>query len=142
MAETLRLALGGRAPEPTAGVLSLLDEHLGRLGPRARAALEAAAVIGREFTPEAVAELCELSADETRAALDEATTVGVVHRQGERSSFAHMLLRDRLYDAIAPSRCASLHWRAGERLDLGGGNPALAAHHLCAGVSAGDEGVP
>ncbi len=138
--ETLRLAHGGRAPEPTAGVLSLLDEHLGRLGPRARSVLEAAAVIGREFTPEAASDLCELSADDARAALDEATAAGVVHRRGERLSFSHILLRDRLYDALSPSRCAALHWRAGERLDLGGGDAALAAHHLCAGISAGDEG--
>ncbi|HVJ15465.1 MAG TPA: AAA family ATPase, partial [Polyangiaceae bacterium] len=100
VSEILRLAQDGRAPEPTAGVLSLLDEHLTRLRPETRRALEAASVIGREFTPEALCELCSLSADDVQALLAEATTASVVHKRGERLSFSHMLLRDRLYDAI------------------------------------------
>ncbi len=131
--ETLRLRAldaGAWPAEPGA----VLDERLAPLAPAVRAALEVAAVIGREFSSAEVAAAGELPADQLAEALRAALAASILVPAAALDSFrfSHVLLRDRLYRDLLPSRRAALHARAGERL-LALGDPQAAAHHLFEG---------
>jgi len=121
-----------------AGLSTVLDEHLSRLSPRARSTLDAAAVLGREFSVEALAVSFGLSADEVAEDANEATAAGILTtaEHGTRV-FAHALLRDRLYDRLPPTRRAELHWQAGLANIQGVITHATAAYHLLEGCAAG-----
>lgn len=71
------------------------------------------------------------------AAAREGHLAGVLSPAGSGAlAFSHVLLRDSLYDALAPSRRALLHARAADRIEARGGPPALVARHL---LAAGEE---
>jgi len=124
------------------GLRSVLDDRLARLASLTRAALEVAAVLGREFSAADVAAAGGIPLDEIDRALREARDARIVvvegHGESERLLFSHVLLRDRLYAELTPSRKAALHWSAGTEKLLRGDEPAAAAHHLLEGHSAGD----
>ncbi|HWP08632.1 MAG TPA: AAA family ATPase [Polyangiaceae bacterium] len=134
--ELLRVGLSpGALPS---GLSAVLDEHLSRLSPRARSTLDAAAVLGREFSVEALAASFGLSPDEVAEDANEATTAGILtaSEHGTRV-FSHALLRDRLYDRLPPTRRAELHWQAGLANIQGVITHATAAYHLLEGCAAG-----
>jgi hypothetical protein len=131
--ETLRLrALEASAWPAQPG--AVLDERLAPLAPAVRAALEVAAVLGREFSGAEVAATGELPADQVAEALRAALAASIVVPAAafDCFRFSHVLLRDRLYRDILPSRRAALHARAGERL-LALSDPQAAVHHLFEG---------
>ena len=135
--EVLRVGADGRTPL-FHGLAAVMEEHLRRLSPAARAVLEIASVLGREVVLDRLARLAAVSLDDADAAIREGERAGVLVAHTARCSFAHVLLRDRLYDALAPSRRAELHWRAAEVLEDAGADAVTVAHHLLAGASAGD----
>ena len=114
----------------------VLDEHLATLPAAVRSMLESASILGRELTLDRLTQAFDLEPDAARACADKAVAAGI-WTPGERGvyAFAHVLLRDRVYDAIAPSRRAELHWKAGTSAR---DNSVGAAHHLLAGCSVGD----
>jgi hypothetical protein len=140
--ETLRLRALQAGPWP-AQPGAVLDERLAPLAPAVRAALEVAAVIGREFSAAEVAAAGGLSADQVAEALRAALAASILVPAAALDSFcfSHVLLRDRLYRDILPSRRAALHARTGERL-LALGDPQAAAHHLFAGQLEPGQGDP
>jgi predicted ATPase len=96
-----------------------------RLGCRARAALELAAVAGARFELDVVAPLCD--ADD---ALDEAFALGLlVKLDAHEAAFRHALIRDAFYGDIARSRRRALHHQLAERLERRGTSPAVVANH-------------
>jgi tetratricopeptide (TPR) repeat protein len=115
-----------------AGLRAILDEHLGRLSPKTRAVLEAGSILGRDLDPSLVATLSGSSRGDVEAALREALALGLVASVsgGESLSFSHILLRERLYAELLPSRRAELHSAAAEAILSAGGDPATATHHL------------
>jgi tetratricopeptide (TPR) repeat protein len=140
--EALRLGRRGqpRTPLPV-GLRAALDEHLGRLAAVTRSVLEAAAVLGRDFSSADVAAVAEIAADAVHEALDEAVATSVIQPTAEpgRFRFGHLLLRDRLYGELAPSAKARLHLRAAAAtLARDEGALAAAVHHLFEGQSAGN----
>jgi hypothetical protein len=136
VAELLRLRTSLDVADLPDGLRAILDEHLARVGPETKVALEVASVLGREWDPADAAALAELSADAIASRIAEARSAGLVTSLGSaKQAFAHMLIRDALYGALAPSRRAALHAAAGERL-AGRGDLATAAHHL---FEAGDR---
>jgi hypothetical protein len=117
------------------GLGGVLDEHLGRLSASTRAVLEVAAVLGREFSSLELAETSAepLTVDAIHRALTEAmaTSIVVPTRDADRMRFSHVLMRDRIYAELLPSKRAELHLCAGTALaSRGAASLVAAAHHL------------
>ncbi|SFR25944.1 regulatory protein, luxR family [Lentzea waywayandensis] len=101
-------------------VLSRLD----RLSARARDVLGVASVLGERIEP---ALLAAVTGDEPSALLDEAVAAGVLHVHDGTLAFAHALVRDAVYEDLAPSVRADLHRRCALALAAGGGVPGRIA---------------
>ena len=141
--EALRLrAPGGGAGAWPAEPGAVLDERLAMLTHEAQAVLQVAAVLGREFSTGEVAATGEWSADHVAAALRGALGASIIVPDAvlEGFRFSHVLLRDRLYRALSPSRRAQLHVRAGVQLAQAGDAQA-AAHHLFEGQGLEGKGL-
>jgi tetratricopeptide (TPR) repeat protein len=138
------LRVGGRAARrPTSGagegIRGALDESLARLSAEARATLEPAAVLGRDFGTRELAELAASPHDVVLAQLRHASELGVVEAtERERFAFTHVLLRDRLYQSLPPVRRSQLHWAAGLVAERHDADATRAANHLLEGADAGD----
>ena len=146
-----------RLPETLRGVLLV---HLSAATERARRLVEIAAVAGREVDHEVLAEVCELSDAEMRAALHEAVDAQllVVGLDDELTQyrFRHALVQEAAYDELLPSERRTLHGAYARSIDarpVGGGAAAASrlvelAHHwtaaheparaLAAAIDAGD----
>ena len=100
-----------------------------------------ASVLGREFTLAALMRAGGLSEDELLDALDEAMEARVlaeVPGAPGRLRFAHVLIRDTLYERLTPARRVRLHRLAVEALgtlygEQSGAHLAELAHHSIAG---------
>ncbi len=136
------LRLGGAADAAarwTAGPAAVLDERLDRLSAAARAVLEVAAILGREFCISDVASTAGTVPDRVHEALREALATSIVEPRGDPDwfRFSHILLCDRLYAGLLPSARAELHLRAGESSLARGAGARAAVHHFFAGQTAG-----
>jgi hypothetical protein len=121
------------------GLRTVLREHLALVSPEARELLAAATIFGREFTAADVVAITEARFDDVAARCHEACDAGLVEPADgpERYSFAHVLLRDRLYGDFPPSERAALHWRASEHF-ASRGDAGTAAHHAFEGLASGN----
>ncbi|GAA2848801.1 BTAD domain-containing putative transcriptional regulator [Streptosporangium fragile] len=125
------------------GVRDVVLGRVGRLpGPSAEL-LPVAAVTGREFEAAVVAEVADLTLDETLDRLEPALT-GALVTEGRpgRFRFVHALVQEALLDAVPRLRRARLHARIAEALETGKGGPAsgrlaTVAHHWLLAVPAG-----
>ena len=106
----------------------LVLAYLGGLGEPARELLDAASVLGERIDPPVLAEVTGLSAAEVGAVLDQAVARGVLASAPDVTgvSFAHALVRDAVYDELAPSRRMALHERAARALERSGCGAACA----------------
>jgi DNA-binding SARP family transcriptional activator/tetratricopeptide (TPR) repeat protein len=112
-------------------VRSVIARRLAQLSDICRSALVVAAVLGREFTPGAVASAAELTEGEALELLDEALRAGVLSEVPDvpgRLRFAHVLIRDTLYEGETAAKRIGLHRRVVEALEALYG--AESAHHL------------
>jgi DNA-binding SARP family transcriptional activator/tetratricopeptide (TPR) repeat protein len=126
------------------GVHDVLRSRLTRLSELSRAALAAAAVLGREFSFHVLRALTEQDEEALISALEEALAaqllVEVEDRRGIDHAFTHALVRETLYATLTGPRRRRMHARAAAALE--GATPAasvatLAVHHRLAGA-AGD----
>ncbi len=127
------------------GDLPLLQAHalfrsqLELLAGPLRTMLEAAVIIGRQFTPELLGEITRLPAEVVADALDELKRrrILVCRVEGERTlcDFAHDRVRDAIYEGITTERRVELHRRIAHATADGEGLNAclLARHHALAG---------
>ena len=128
-----------------AGVRAVIARRVGRLPEHCRSTLVLAAVLGREFDLQALAQLRRLELDQLLRVLDDAMAERVITEvpgSHGRLRFGHALIRDTLYDDLTASRRVQLHREAGDALKfVYGGNlaPHLAelAHHYYEAASAG-----
>jgi DNA-binding SARP family transcriptional activator/tetratricopeptide (TPR) repeat protein len=93
-----------------AGVREAIDRRLERLPEATREALNIASVLGREFDPQVLERL--RPEDDVAGALDEAIAARLVTAAPGTPGllgFSHELVRDALYDALAPRRRRELH---------------------------------
>ncbi len=114
-------------------IQALVHSRMDRLAPDAKAALQAAAVLGQRY-----------SLDVLRHLLDDATcschTLAenfLVRAEGTDFHFCHALIRDGAYASLLHSRRRQLHARAAEW--FADRDPALAAEHF---DRAGDDRAP
>jgi eukaryotic-like serine/threonine-protein kinase len=124
----------------------LLRRRLADLSPDAIAALGVAAVAGREFQLKVLERTTELGVSRLLDVLDEGAEAGVIAEEPafpRRYAFVHELVRETLYEDLAPAARLELHARIGAVLqeayrdDL---DPHLSeiARHLAAAVPFGD----
>jgi tetratricopeptide (TPR) repeat protein len=121
------------------GISATLEAHASLLPEGTRALLEAAAVLGRDFSARDWALLTELDGSALLEHGRRACQADVLEdlEQG-RYRFTHMLLRDHLYGGLRPRVRSELHWRAGMLAQASGAEPTRVADHLLLGVDSGD----
>ena len=136
---------GATPPTTALGIPQSIRDVIGRriaLLPEASGAtLPAAAVLGREFPLDALARMSDLAENDLLDLLDPAISARVladVPGTPGRLRFAHVLIRDTLYDGLTPTRRMRLHRHAVEVLeslhgDASGPYLAELAHHAIAG---------
>jgi DNA-binding SARP family transcriptional activator/tetratricopeptide (TPR) repeat protein len=115
-----RLGEMGAAPGIPPSVRAVIGRRLGRLSAACRELLSSASVFGREFRLDALARLAALDRPDMLDLLDEAASErAVVDVPGSpgRLRFAHALIRDTLYDDLAPAGRLRMHARAGTALE-------------------------
>jgi class 3 adenylate cyclase len=135
-----------RAPE---SLSDLLSSQLDRLG-ATRSVAQVAAVIGRAFPREMLAQACGRSATEIDTAIDQLLAAGILVRSGgdgaEAFTFRHALLRDAAYGSLLDPARRALHHKVADLLvdgfpEIAADNPEIVAGHL---MEAGrqDEAIP
>jgi class 3 adenylate cyclase/tetratricopeptide (TPR) repeat protein len=130
------------SPLPPSSIPATLQEsllaRLDRLAPVKEVA-QFAAVIGRDFTFDLLAEIAPLTREQLHAALERLTAAGLVTKlpgsSSETYSFKHALVRDAAYDSMLRSRRRQLHGHVAEALRANFApaveqNPELLALHL------------
>jgi class 3 adenylate cyclase/tetratricopeptide (TPR) repeat protein len=126
-------------------VREVIGRRVERLGSDARAALSAAAVIGRDFDIELLGAVAEVPETRLLDLLDEAVNAALLREDVElagRFTFTHALVEHTLYEDLSRTRRVRLHQRVAEALErLCGDDPGerlgeLAAHWAAATVSA------
>lgn len=141
---------GGRMPgalELSATVRTAVTEQLGRLGRQGRRILAMAAVLGTEFELVPLASAVRLAPQKVFRSLTEAMAVRVVvpvERKIHAYRFVHALVREALYEDLAPRERAHHHLRAACALEASSrAGPALLAYHFCeaAAVGGAERGV-
>jgi DNA-binding SARP family transcriptional activator len=122
-------------------VHAVIARRLAHLSDECNRLLVLAAVLGRDFSLDALARLGGVSQEELLDVLDEAMTARVVSEvpgAPGRLRFTHVLIRDTLYEGLTTVRRIRLHRAAIEALEALYGDepgPQLAelAHHAIAG---------
>ena len=139
-----RLGEAGVALRVPAGVHAVIDQRLRRLSQACIEVLGPASVLGREFELDVLGRLGGWERDGLLDALDQAVAErAVVDVPGSpgRLRFAHALIRDVLYDDLAPMRRLRLHEQAGAALesvhaaDLSPYLSVLAQHYVVAAAA-------
>lgn len=131
-----------RVPEE---VRSLIRRRVAGLSHEAISSLDVAAVIGREFDLRVLERTSQLRPERLLDVVAEAVAASVVLEgpAAGRYTFVHELVRETLYEDLAPSRRLELHLLIGRTLeDLSRGDldPPLSeiAHHLALAAPLGD----
>lgn len=113
-------------------VKAVIQQRASRLGDEVTRILGAAAVAGRTFDTEVIAEVLETSEVAVLDALEAAASAAILHEVGiGRFEFANALVRQTLYDELGATRRGLWHRSLALALEprLGGERPALVAYH-------------
>ena len=126
-------AAGAAAHDVPASVADAVLARAARLGPSARALLDAAAVAGPRVEPWLMRDLAGAEVK----AIDECLATGVLHADGAALAFRHELARQAVLQSMAPSRALGLHGIVLQALQARAPNAGAArlAHHA---ANAGD----
>jgi DNA-binding SARP family transcriptional activator len=127
--EMVRAGTWGRAGEGRLPrtIQTVIASRLGQLSPEARALAEVAAVIGRSFGLEVLAEASGLSEVALGRALAELRQRRVVRAPtGSEYDFDHSKIREVVYESLNPAERRRLHRRVAEALERRSGGLAEA----------------
>jgi class 3 adenylate cyclase/tetratricopeptide (TPR) repeat protein len=123
------------------GIRDVVGRRLSRLPEAANVTLRTAAVAGREFWIDLLAEVTELPEDTVLEHVEAAITARLVNEvRGApgRMSFAHALVRSTLLEELSTTRRVRLHGRIGEALERrGDASEAELARHFAEAAAAG-----
>lgn len=109
---------------------SAVEHRLGFLSLGTIDMLRHASVLGTEFPIDRLSTVLPRASAAVIAAVDEATTAGVLLADGDRMAFRHQLIRQALYEGMVPALRTTLHRQAAERLHLAGASADTVASHL------------
>jgi hypothetical protein len=141
---SLGQARGGLRGAPST-MSTVIRERASELPDRTRALLASASVLGRDFEPEALAELAGTSLAEVEAALQPALATGLVETvSAGRLRFEHMLVREVFHESLALTERRALHERRAQRLQAGDSGPPwteLARHLAESGPAARSRAI-
>ena len=127
-----------------AGAKDVLTKRLQVLDEGTRSLLHQAAVIGREFPAQMLADLAGIQREQALANLVEASKVGIVRESGALGSYAftHVLLREFLYEQLSPADRMRSHYKVATWLEHRFGDDpddlGDLAHHYFKAAQAGD----
>ncbi len=125
-------------------VREVIGRRVERLGPDARTALSAAAVIGRDFDLELLLAVVDLPQARLLDLLEEAVSASLLQENGDRAgrfTFTHALVEHTLYEDLGRTRRALLHRQVAQALEQQCGDEPgerlgeLAGHWAAAVVS-------
>jgi len=131
-------------------VREVVGRRLEPLAPATREVLAIAGVVGRPFTIAGIARVGGLGREAAARALEPALAARLVEARADapgRFGFAHAIVRDAVYDELAPALRAQLHTAVTavleESLAAGGdATAAEAARHALAGARCGADPQP
>ena len=119
---------------------SAVRQRLTGLSVAARRLVEAVAVAGRPVSIIDLAELCEMNGSPAYdKAVDDAVASALVKTTGAELTFGHDLVRDAVYELIAPDVRRRFHARFARHFVDNVGDRVLAAAHARVAVSVGDD---
>jgi len=132
----------------TRGLRGAIERHLEATSAPCRALLRSAAVLGRDFSLGLLAPVAQQPMTAILAQLGEASANGLVQAPTDgvgAHRFTHALIRDALYDQLAPAERARLHGRAADALEAHGAATSSAllpelAEHLARAAPLHDRG--
>jgi class 3 adenylate cyclase len=108
-------------------VREVIGGQVAQLGGKVERMLDLAAVIGRDFEAELLAQALTVDHDALIDMLDAAASGALVREATDRPghySFVHALIQHTLYEGLGPTRRAAAHRRVGEALEaLSAGDP-------------------
>ncbi|HEY5185771.1 MAG TPA: BTAD domain-containing putative transcriptional regulator [Actinomycetes bacterium] len=104
------IASGGEHLPPT--VQDAVLARVQRLSPRARLALESAAVIGSRLEPSLIHAMPDVGPE----SVDECVSAGMLRFDAPTYAFRHELVRQAVLSGITPGRLGALHWQVLDRL--------------------------
>ncbi|HZE30516.1 MAG TPA: AAA family ATPase [Actinoallomurus sp.] len=119
-------------------VQEIARSRLGRLSPHTRHLLQVAAILGRSFRVDDLADMFGDPPSRLLSALEEAETAGVVVPSGDQLMFRHDLLWQAVTETVTMAVRHALHRQAAEMLLERGGSATLAAGHLMHYARPGD----
>lgn len=135
-------SIGFRVPR---GLKGMIRRRLEALPKDVVAILSIASVLGRHFDVSLLQEVAEAHLDPLLDLLDQAAAAGVIEESSAlgRYAFAHIMIRESLYEELTSARRMRLHRMAAEVLESAYGDdldarlPEL-AHHWFKAAQAGD----
>jgi tetratricopeptide (TPR) repeat protein len=143
--EALRhLRSGGLPRDIPSRVGAIIAERISRFEPPVRQALGAAAVLGREFEFEVLAEVCGISVVEAQERLRAPLLSGILTKLPDgRTGFAHPLFRESLDEGLEAGKRSRVHLDAARVLIrrsglASGATDQAIAHHLLSALPEGD----
>ncbi|MGO4153194.1 ATP-binding protein [Cupriavidus sp. YAF13] len=133
----------GTVPKLPRKVYTVISSRLAQLSPAARNIVGVAAIIGRAFTADVLAQASDVREDALTNALDELWQRGIVRQPdggGVAFDFSHDKIRDVAYAEVSPLQRRRLHERVARALeqapdnDLDAASAQIAAHYEQAGL--------
>ncbi|CAG9177110.1 BTAD domain-containing putative transcriptional regulator [Cupriavidus pinatubonensis] len=121
---------GGMASKLPPKVYTIISNRLAQLPPGARDMVGVAAIIGRAFTTDILAQASDLDEDALAAALDELWQRRIVRQTdtgGQAFDFSHDKIRDVAYAEVSPLQRRRLHLRVARALEQAPGDAPDAA---------------
>ncbi|MFI7707958.1 BTAD domain-containing putative transcriptional regulator [Nonomuraea sp. NPDC049480] len=135
--ESARLLDAEGADSIPAGVRDVLRRRVARLPAQAQTILRHGAVIGRESDVDVLTAVSGADEEAVLAAIESGLVTGLLTEpEAGRLRFAHVLIRDTLYDDLSRIRRARLHLRVARAIEEHApGDVAALAHHYAAAAA-------
>jgi class 3 adenylate cyclase/tetratricopeptide (TPR) repeat protein len=108
--QLLRNAEEGESAEVPGSIQSLVQARMDRLEPHDKQALQAAAIIGQRFAPDALCALLEDEGYDCTALVEH----DLVRPEGDGYLFAHALVREAAYSSLLRAQKRALHRRSAD----------------------------